>query len=366
MSVELHGLGDADGSPAGLTRVVTRARGGFARRAGSASWLPWRVAGTVVCVVDPDLVPSALVASRVRRRSLVVDVHEDYLALLRDRPWSATRRAVASALVRLSTLLAARADLTVVADDHVPPMQARHRLVVRNVPDRSYLPLPGPPEQRPRAVYIGDVRRSRGLETMLEAVSGAPDWTLDIIGEVSTSDQAWLDDWMRASPASSRVRVHGRLPPITAWELAAGAWAGLVLLDDTPAFRRAVPSKLFEYLASGLAVVATPLPRVAEIVTSSNAGCLVRDATEAAQVLNAWSAEPADLHRARAAAAAWAAAQEQTRSPYDDLALELAALVRAHHPLSGLGTGTNPNPMEDQGGHTRVAERRRRRARRAR
>ena len=342
LSVELHGIGDASGAPTGLTNVVTRPRGGAASRLRTAIALPWRAAGSVLLVLDPDVVPSARLASRLRRRRFVVDVHEDYLALLHDRPLSPARRSAAGALVRLATRLAARADLTVVTDDHVPPLRARRRLVVRNLPDYGYLPAPGPPEPQPRAIYIGDVRRSRGLATMLETIAVAPDWTLDIVGELNVADQPWLNSWLASSPAAGRVRVHGRLPPSEAWALAAGAWAGLALLDATPAFQRAVPSKLFEYLASGLAVLATPLPPMVEIVTASGAGQLVRSAAEAAAVLNHWSANPEDLRGAQAAAVAWAESERPGQSPYDELA---RALVES---------------VEELGGHTGAPERRRR------
>jgi glycosyltransferase involved in cell wall biosynthesis len=343
LSVEMHGVGDASGAPAGLSTVSTRPRRGSISRVRAAIGVPWRATGSVFLVVDPDVVPSARLVARLRRRRLVVDVHEDYLALLQDRALSPVRRSAAGTLVRLATRIAARADLTVVADDHVPPLHARRRLVVRNLPDYSYLPSPGPPEPRPRAIYIGDVRRSRGLATMLDAVAAAPDWSVDIVGELSLADRPWLDQWLASSPAADRVRVHGRLPPGDAWALATGAWAGLVLLDDTPAFQRAVPTKLFEYLAAGLAVVATPLPRTAEIITASGAGRLVRTAAEAADVLNGWSADPAEMRLLRAAAVAWAKSERPARSPYDDLARALAESV------------------EEFRGHPGAPERRRRR-----
>lgn len=290
-------------------------------------------------VLDPDLVPSARLAARLRKRRLVVDVHEDYLALLEDRPLSPVQRSLARTVARVATNMAARGDLTVVADDYIPPLQARRRLVVRNVPDYDYLPAVSEPEPQPRAIYIGDVRRSRGLATMLEAVALAPDWTLDIVGQLSNTDRRWLDDWLATSPAANRVRVHGRLPPAEAWAFAAGAWVGFALLADTPAFQRAVPSKLFEYLAAGLGVLATPLPPMVETVTKSGAGRLVRDSAEAADALNHWSAHPEELYAARAAAAAWASARRPAVSPYDELARALA------------------QSLEESSGHTRAPER---------
>ena len=224
---------------------------------------------------------------------------------------------------------ARRADLVVVADEHVPPATAPARLVVRNAPAGGYLPGPTAPGPVPRALYIGDVRRSRGLAVMLAAVEAAPGWELDVVGPVAGADRAWLDAWTATSPAAARVRFHGRMPPHAAWALARGAWVGLSLLEDTPAFRDAVPSKLYEYLAAGLAVATTPLPRAAAIVTESAAGVVVPDASALSATLRGWAEEPAALLPLRAAALTWSQAAFAGASGYDLLAQRLRLLAGA-------------------------------------
>lgn len=330
LTVEVVGLGDAADGPPGVRVRALGARPGLLRRTGRAAWLALGARGRVVLTLDPDLVPGAYVRHVLRRGPVVVDVHEDYLALLEDRAWAHGAAGVgARAVARAANALAGRVDLTLVADGHVPPVRARHRLVVRNLPDLRHLPEPQPREPEPRAVYIGDVRRSRGLVTMLESVEGAPGWTLDVVGPVSGADRAWLDRWVATSPAAGRVRLHGRRPPREAWQVAAGAWAGMVLLEDTPAFAASVPTKLYEYLACGLAVLTTPLPRMAELVEASGAGAVVRDAAQASATLNAWSEEPRTVDRCQAAARAWAAEHLAGPSPYDEMAAVVAGLVRA-------------------------------------
>lgn len=325
LTVEVLGLGDPAGGPPGA-EVRTWLRGGLARRAGAAVRLPWSARGRVLVCLDPDLVASASVR-RLTGRRLVVDVHEDYVALLADRRWArGLAGAVGRAVARAATWLAARADLTVVVDDHVPPPTARARLVVPNLPDLALLPAPTRPGPVPRALYVGDLRASRGLFAMLDAVAGAPGWELDLVGPVAAGDRDRLDAWLACSPAAARVRLHGRLEPRAAWQLAAGAWVGLALLDRTPAFEAAVPTKLYEYLACGLAVLVTPLPRMAEIVAASGAGVVVGGAEEAAAVLRSWAA-PADLVGRRAAALAWSASTAGS-SPYDGLAQRVVALSR--------------------------------------
>jgi glycosyltransferase involved in cell wall biosynthesis len=283
-----------------------------------------------VLTLDPDLVPAAVLRRLLRRGVTVVDVHEDYAAVLQDRAWAhgvvgLGGRAVAAA----GSTLARHADLTVVADDYLPPLQARHRLVVRNLPDLSALPAAGARDPRPRALYVGDVRASRGLRTMLDAIEAAPQWTLDVVGPVAAGDQDWLEGWTRRSPGVDRVRMHGRLGPQEAWAFAEGAWVGLMLLEETPAFVETIPTKVYEYLACGLAVLATPLPRAAELLRTSGAGRVVRDAREVAAALNDWSDHPDSLDRYRTAARAWSAQNLAGASPYDELADAVAALLPA-------------------------------------
>lgn len=332
LTVEVVGLGRAEDGPAGAD-VSVRPRGSMQRRALAAATLPLTARGQVLLTLDPDLVPAAnlrRLVGRLRGRPhpVVVDVHEDYLALLEDRAWAqGPAGRVARLLARGSTALARRADLTVVADEQVPPGQARDRLVVRNLPDAGYLPPPSDPDPVPRALYVGDLRRSRGLFTMLDAVAAAPPWRLDLVGAVAAADQPELDRWLASTPGADRVTLHGRMPPHQAWALARGAWAGLALLDDTPAFRAAMPTKVYEYLGAGLAVVVTPLPRLVSLVTSSQAGAVAGDAAAVSDRLRSWSSAPDSLVAAREAALRWAREHLDGPNPYDELAARVRTLV---------------------------------------
>ena len=327
LSVEVLALGSPDNAPPG-TVARTRPRGGMRGRAVSAFTVPWRARGGVLVCLDPDIVPSAMLR-RLSGRRVVVDIHEDYLALLTDRPWAhGIAGLLGRAAARVSTRLAARADLTVVADEHVPPQAARERLVVKNLPDPSMLPAPAARESAPRALYIGDLRRSRGLFTMLAAIEQTTDWSLDLVGPVAAVDRPAVDAWLATSPAADRVRLHGRLEPRQAWALAAGAWAGLALLDTTPAFAAAVPTKIYEYFACGLPVVSTPLPAMRRVVEEAQAGVTVADAAGAATALSAWSKDPAALDKLAANGLAWSSSSAREQMPYDELAQRVATLVR--------------------------------------
>jgi glycosyltransferase involved in cell wall biosynthesis len=305
--VEVVGLGSPVDAPPGVV-AVTRPRPGRLGRLVWALAAPWRARGRVLVALDPD---SAL-GAYLRRvlwggRRLVADVHEDYVALLKDRAWArglVGRAAVA--LARLGQWVASRADLTVVADSHLLP-DAPRRLVVRNLPDASMLPPggAGTPDAQPRAIYVGDLRASRGLWTMLEAARLAPEWNFDLVGPVAPQDQPRLAAELAADPGlAARVTFAGRLTPERAWRYAQGAWAGLLLLADTAAFQCSMPSKVYEYLASGLPVITTPLARPAELVQRTGAGVVAPDVAEVVRVLQLWSADSETYQTVRAAAKA--------------------------------------------------------------
>ena len=331
LSVEVLGLGDAADGPSGAA-VRTRPRGRVWLRPLTAVHYAARARGRVVVALDPDALIAVTATARLRRRAVVADVHEDYAALLRDREWARGAAGhVARMLVRVATRAAAASDLVLVADEHVPPHAARRR-VVRNLPDHRMLPQPTAADPGPRALYVGDVRASRGLGTMLDALAAAPEWVLDVVGPVAPADRAGLEARLDRDGLRARVRLHGRRPPTDAWRLARGAWCGFGLLDDTPAFRDAVPSKLYEYLTCGLPVVVTDLPRQAAIVREAEVGVVVPAGPAAgaatAKVLARWARDPAEYAKVRAAAGRWRT-EHLDPDPYAQAAADVAALVAA-------------------------------------
>ncbi|MDO5503775.1 MAG: glycosyltransferase [Actinomycetia bacterium] len=330
LSVEVLGLGEAGGGPAGA-RVRTWARPSMLRRGALALRVARTARGRVLVALDPDSLLAAWLVQRVpgvRQLRLVADVHENYRDLLKDRSWARGPLGVLARGVTSSAAdLARRCDLTLVADDHVEPLEARNRLVVRNTPDLELVGEVAAWDSSPRAVYVGDVRRSRGLVEMVEGIAAAPGWTLDIVGQVSADSQTWLDARLGSADVAGRVRMHGRRPPEESWQIARGAWVGLALLQDTPAFREAVPSKLYEYLAAGIVPVVTDLPRQRAFIESAGAGVVLDSAQDLPEVLGDLGGDPGALAAHRAGARAWREEFEGRPSAYDMAARAIAELA---------------------------------------
>ena len=328
-TVQVIALGKAADAPAGVSFKKAIGNKSFAARIIRDLTIPFQSSGKVVIVVAPDLLLTSWLISKLRRQKLVADVHEDYLQLLKDRSWAKGLIGKFAALVaRAATYIAKSSALTTVADTQVPPADAKNRLVVRNLPDLSLITQSGALSNRPVAIYIGDIRKSRGLTKILEVAELTPNWQFELIGNVAPADQDYLENWKRTCPAASRVNFHGKLAPKQSWKFAQGAWVGLSLLDATPAFIEAVPSKLYEYLSCGLAVVSTNLPRSAKIISESKAGVIADSAQEIAAALIKFESNLDEINQMRSNGVIWAKNNLDSPAEYERFSAAISNLLK--------------------------------------
>lgn len=229
----------------------------------------------VVLLHDPELLVAARLAGTRRLPPIVWDVHEDTAVALGDRPWvpPLLRRLLAQAVRRLERWAEQHVHL-VLAEDGYRARFRRVHPVVRNHPwaaERSAAPS-APRATPPRVVYVGRLSRGRGIGTVL-ALGRALGTAARV--EVAGDPDADVSASLEAAVAEGVVHWHGFVSNDGIGELLAGATIGLSLLDDDPNYRVSLPSKVVEYLAHGVPVVATPLPAVEELLATHGGGVLV-------------------------------------------------------------------------------------------
>jgi len=94
-------------------------------------------------------------------------------------------------------------------------------------------------------------------------------------------------------------------------------------LSDTPAFRDSIPSKLFQYVNEGMAVVSSPLPRPRALIERFGFGAVVSSKEQLSAQLDSWTADPSALDRCRVAAANWASEHLANEDEFDAICREI-------------------------------------------
>ncbi|GAA3340800.1 glycosyltransferase family 4 protein [Curtobacterium pusillum] len=217
----------------------------------------------VVHLHDPELL-WALPLLALLGRKVVYDAHEDLPAQVLGKEYL---RPVARSLFRLlawgAVILAGRASVVVAATpDIARRFDPRRTTVVRNLPririgDDTAADVGA---RAMRAVYLGAMSRDRGLEVLCAVAASraqAPGWDLVTAGPIDGAvDRQRFD----ALVDRGAVDHRGVLDPGAARDLLLDCRVGLVPLLPTPAYSTSIPTKLFEYMAAGLAVIATDIP----------------------------------------------------------------------------------------------------------
>lgn len=182
------------------------------------------------CLLDFEALPHApgdvarIEREVVERAALVV---VDSTTLLDRRGWSGDRVALLPSGADAEPFVAARRDGVVAADVAALP--------------------------RPLAGFAGSIDYRIDTELVAEAASQAPDWTFAFVGPADRLRRRVLGRVpnIHLLPA----RPHEQLPAALA-----GFDVGLIPYAAHAVRATTFPAKLFEYLAAGLPVVATPMP----------------------------------------------------------------------------------------------------------
>ncbi|HUG08098.1 MAG TPA: glycosyltransferase [Acidimicrobiia bacterium] len=253
----------------------------------------------VLVIHDPELVPGGLLVRLLRRRPVVFDVHEDVPATAYTRGWvPRLARRPLSALTATLLRVAERSLTITLAEPGYQRLFRRSHPIFANYPSTSGFPEPGGDPTGP-AIYLGDVTRERGADVAVAACSalGVP---LRLIGRVTEGTRATL---LRESTLGDDLSVEGLVPNPTALGYLAVASVGLAPLRDLPNYRHSQPTKILEYLAMGLPVVASDLPGTRELVEGLDAVTLVKpgDADDLSTAI-AEARSPDVARRARAQA----------------------------------------------------------------
>ena len=270
---------------------------------------------------DPELVPLAM-ALRLCGRKVVFDAHEPLPAQILAKPWIPPRlRPVVAGATRLLVGLAGRGVTAVVAASPLVEgvyAGARRMVVVNNFPilpgdDPTVRPAGGaedtgpqdsagpPPEipydRRPRGiVYVGGLSDLRGLSAMLDVARIAGTRHGERLTLIGTFMPPELEARLAEPELAGLIDYVGTQPPKRVRELLGESRVGLILQVGPEAYKRNLPTKMFEYMAEGMPVVASHFPLWKQILDEAEAGVTVdpEDGRAAAEAVSRLLSDPVE------------------------------------------------------------------------
>lgn len=239
---------------------------------------------------DPELMGVGL-ALRMRGARVVFDIHEDIPKDINDKPWipPPLRKPAAIAARLVLQALQRRFSAIVTATPGIARTYEHPcKIIVANYPrlDEIVAGESRPFERRePTVLYVGELTALRGAAQMVQAMRHVPEpISLSVVGpfEDSILEQRLcaLAEWKRVVYLGRRHRYE--LPAIFG-----NACAGLLIMLPAANHVDALPTKVFEYMATGLPViVSNAVPLSVDIVRKHECGIVV-DPLDGEQIASA-------------------------------------------------------------------------------
>lgn len=231
---------------------------------------------------DLDFIPWAVLLRWLKRVPVVYDCHENYPEeILHGKEWIPRpfRRPLAAA-VRIAEDWAVRrfdAVLTVV------PHQIRrfHRAGARCVMVRNFASWGARPDvpHEPGLLYSGSLSENYGVNILLgiarelkQRHRPVPLIIADRFGANQGSRRRFLEIVEREGLP---VRLEPEVLPMHIDQLLSKGCIGLSVAQNSPSKHHAYPTKIFEYMAMGMPVVASDLELTREVIETAGCGVLV-------------------------------------------------------------------------------------------
>lgn len=257
---------------------------------------------------DAELLPFSPVL-RLRGGRVIFDMHEDFPKVALTRLWLPPwLRGIVSWVTRVGERVLLTGVPVIFAETSYQwnrPWVKRSTTVLNRALVDELFAIEAAKHAVFTVCYVGWVFPDRGALNMLAAIDVLADrgrvLEFECIGPIA--DECRTEVLERAKRARLPVRMNGeRLPPHEAWSLTARCHVGLAVLRGIPNSYAIEPTKLFEYMALGMPVVASNFPTYRAVVEGTACGlCVDPDApveiADAIEWLMDHPAEAAEMGR---------------------------------------------------------------------
>jgi len=288
-SVELYGIGDFIFKEIKGVKVFGLPRYNY-RRLRILNWLmllrlAMKSEADVFHFHDPELIPLGLLLKLIKRKKVIYDVHEDFPASIMYKEWipNMYKDSLSKVLALLEKGLAGLFDAILLAEfsyaDNFRNID-RKKIEILNYPLREFVVERKASSENINLVYAGSISEVRGVFCMIKAVSMLcrefDNVRLFLIGPVvSPAIEIRIREIIQENNLMEKVTLAGRVPLSQVYEFYSRCHLGLILLHPERNYLRSLGTKIFEYMAAGLPVVASNFPLWEEFFHINKCGVTV-------------------------------------------------------------------------------------------
>lgn len=223
---------------------------------------------------DPELLRIALKLKR-KGKIVIYDSHEDLPRQILGKPYLKFKGLISYLVERYENYITKRIDGIVTATPFIRDRFIKinpNTIDINNFPILNELDAVARNVENPKSVcYVGGITKVRGIFELLDALSFA-DFDLYIAGPFESES---LQRACEQHTNWKKVHYLGTLNRLEVAELYSKTAIGMVTLHPIVNYLDALPIKMFEYMYTGLATVASNFPLWIEIIEKNKCGLCV-------------------------------------------------------------------------------------------
>lgn len=227
---------------------------------------------------DPELLPVGLTLKR-RGKTVIFDSHEDVPRQLLGKPYLGplARQVLSRGFALVERYACARFDGIIAATPFIRDSFLKihpFTVDVNNFPMAEELDAADAGSAKlPEVCYVGGIGEVRGIRELVHACAllDSPA-RLNLVGRFS---EPAVEAQVKADPGWARVNELGFLDRAGVRDVMQRSVAGVVNFLPLPNHIDALPTKMFEYMSSGIPVIASDFPLWRDIIEGNRCGLCV-------------------------------------------------------------------------------------------
>lgn len=291
-SVELHAPADFDQKSINGIKVIGLPRWKKEKDRIRLWWiLLKRIIKSKASIVhfhDSELIPLAFVVKVISRKKIIYDVHEQIIFDIEDKEWipGFLKPIVLFVFVSVEKICIPTFDAVIYTTPKVGERylkMSKNAISIENysrLDTFSQIHINNTSKSEHIVLYLGRVLNVRGVDRVIRAfehvIKDIPSAKFLIVGDiVPESYEEELNALTKELKLENNVDFLGFVPHLETIHYLKSAYCGIVTFLPAKINKACLPNKLFEYMASGLPVIASDFELYKEVVDGSQCGITV-------------------------------------------------------------------------------------------